>query len=1102
VSEFLAEARVLVLPDTTKFAATLKAELETIAKASAITVPVIAAPVGAGAAAARGTQTVLRREIELTGAAAAGASAGVGKFAKAQTLAATAAQKLAFAQAPVVDAASALGAAQITATRSSAAFAAAQKANTAALAAESAQLQAATAKTLGLAGAQRAEASTALAAARTQAAHASSLGFVSRGAGATGLSLLGVRGATLAANKEFLAGAAAIAIFAKSVGIAASFEQELNVFRVTAGATADEMDRVGQAAKELGADITLPSVSAGDAAAAMTELAKAGLSVQDSIAGARGVLQLATAAQIDNATATNIAASALNAFGLGGEQAVHVADLLANAANEAQGGIADMGGALANVASVSRQVGISLTDTVALLTLLAKNGIQGASAGTVLRVALLRLVAPSTAAAKIIKDLGIRIRDAQGNIRPQVFADFAKATENLSAKQRDADAAIVFGARGIRAAAIFGREGAAAFNEMAIAVDRSGTASEIAGARTEGFSGQVNALKSNLETLGISLGTLAIGPLSVFLDNLNTGIGFLNDFADGLERVGKIKIPPITIGIGFKFKVPGTGGTVGSVVGRLIKEEISQALLGATTLVIAPPLPLIIQGKRIFDALSGGAKKAKVDVEKLSQAFAEQGSILKDNKGFIQEVADRLGRFPTEKELRFIVNADDARKALDKVVEDARKAGTLSAAALAENFRRESQAVAGTLTEPLQRGLRDFVQAAEKAGDEGGKKLVKAFNDAQIRGQLQAQRTAVSRAQAFGGTGLAELEAELARIDRVIAKAERRGTRGPRLQGLFDERRSVINQIASINASFAAETKKKADEIKSNREKADQAIIDSLEVKEAPVQNLILRAQRTKSLRDDIKFAKQLRDIINQQIQVVRNSVKDVQKRAAEIRRLILERTKAENDIRNLQRQQREQAAQDREARLARQDESVQLDIELAQITKNRAAEIRAHNARIKLLQQRIRNAKGNQLEIKRLRVEIAREKAALKDLKGEVDDRGKAFKELTFSFLQTQQGFAANLLGNLIPGGATGGLVGGGAAQGLLAPQFTPGAAIEKEAAVSGARERGVSSGQGSTQIQLLRSILRTLQNIHGRAGHPEARYQKATSGSTMDVL
>ncbi len=213
---------------------------------------------------------------------------------------------------------------------------------------------------------------------------------------ATALAAAGARGATLAASFEFLAGAAIATGLFKSIQLASKLETELNVFKVTAGATADEMKRVSDAAKQLGADITLPAVSANSAADAMTELAKAGLSVNDSIAAARGTLQLSTAAQLDTATAVNITASALNAFGLAGTQAVHVADLLAGAADAAQGGIGDMGGALSSVASVARQAGVSVEDTVALLTLLAKNGIQGAEAGTALRVALIRLIAPST----------------------------------------------------------------------------------------------------------------------------------------------------------------------------------------------------------------------------------------------------------------------------------------------------------------------------------------------------------------------------------------------------------------------------------------------------------------------------------------------------------------------------------------------------------------------------------------------------------------------------------------------------------------------------------------------------------------------------------
>ena len=92
----------------------------------------------------------------------------------------------------------------------------------------------------------------------------------------------------------------------------------------------------------------------------MTELAKAGLSVRDSLAGARGVLQLSAAAQIGIADATELSASALNAFQLAGGEAVHVADLLANAANNAQGSISDMGLALRQSAAVAKLVGISL----------------------------------------------------------------------------------------------------------------------------------------------------------------------------------------------------------------------------------------------------------------------------------------------------------------------------------------------------------------------------------------------------------------------------------------------------------------------------------------------------------------------------------------------------------------------------------------------------------------------------------------------------------------------------------------------------------------------------------------------------------------------
>jgi TP901 family phage tail tape measure protein len=55
------------------------------------------------------------------------------------------------------------------------------------------------------------------------------------------------------------------------------------------------MKRVAERSRELGKDITLPGISAKDAALAMVELGKAGLSVNDTMAASKGVLSLAKA---------------------------------------------------------------------------------------------------------------------------------------------------------------------------------------------------------------------------------------------------------------------------------------------------------------------------------------------------------------------------------------------------------------------------------------------------------------------------------------------------------------------------------------------------------------------------------------------------------------------------------------------------------------------------------------------------------------------------------------------------------------------------------------------------------------------------------------
>lgn len=344
----------------------------------------------------------------------------------------------------------------------------------------------------------------------------------SRGVAATSLAQFGLRGATLAATSAFLAGAASLTALAKAVGLATSFNSQLSVFGAVTGATADQIRQVSEAAKALGKDLTLPGVTATDAATAMTELAKAGLSVRDAIAGARGVLQLAGAANINLAQATEIAASALNAFGLSGRDAVNVADVLANAANAAQGSIVDVGIAFQQAAAVGHQVGLSFRDTTLFITELARAGLTGSDAGTSLRTALIRLINPTKKAKDIFKELGISIRDAQGNLRPEFFVNLGDALAKMSKKQRDATLAIIGGQDAVRALAILSRQSIKTLLDQRDALDTAGTAAKVNAARMVGLAGAGANLQNTIESLALSLGQKAV-PSLVGATNAVTG---------------------------------------------------------------------------------------------------------------------------------------------------------------------------------------------------------------------------------------------------------------------------------------------------------------------------------------------------------------------------------------------------------------------------------------------------------------------------------------------------------------------------------------------------------------------------------------------------
>ena len=352
--------------------------------------------------------------------------------------------------------------------------------------------------------------------------------------------VLGVFGGNLLTSAVETVGRGLLDFGKSAITAAGDLESGMNLLQQILGATGGEMDLLRQKAVDLGNDLSLPGVSAADAADAMIELGKAGLSVNDTLAASKGVLQAAKAGNIGVAESASYVSNALLAFKLSGSEATRVADLFAAAANATSADIPDLGQALQQVGAQAAALGIPLEDTITMLGELANVGIKGGDAGTSLKVALQRLVPTTDAATQAYKDMGVSVFDANGNFvgAREAIARLAKGTAGMSQEQKQLTLQTIFGTDAFRAASTLIDQNAAGFDKLKGAVTKQGAAADLAAARTKGFNGALEGFKSQMETVAINIGSKLLGPLTDIIqlvsNNLPVAMGIAGGAIAGL----------------------------------------------------------------------------------------------------------------------------------------------------------------------------------------------------------------------------------------------------------------------------------------------------------------------------------------------------------------------------------------------------------------------------------------------------------------------------------------------------------------------------------------------------------------------------------------
>ena len=369
-----------------------------------------------------------------------------------------------------------------------------------------------------------------------------------------------------------------------AISVAANFDDAMSQVQGALGDASADMDGLRTLALQLGSDTVF---SATEAAQAMVELAKGGLSEAEIKGGALAAsMDLAAAGQLNLADAAETTVQMMGSFGLGAEDATRIANALAGAANASSADVSDLTQAMSQCSAQASLAGWSLEDTAAALALFADHGVKGSDAGTSLKTMLQRLSAPTDQAADAMEAYGLEVRDSNGKMKDitGIADELTGKLGTLSDAERDAALQTIFGSDASRAAAILMQSGSEGLQKYIAATNDATAAETMANAQKGELSWALENMGGVIESASIAFGS-ALAPA------ITAVAGVIGNVAEAFASLPSGAQTAIAVVLALVAAVGPLLVVFGSVVAML--PALSEGLLllgGAFAVPLAPAL--------------------------------------------------------------------------------------------------------------------------------------------------------------------------------------------------------------------------------------------------------------------------------------------------------------------------------------------------------------------------------------------------------------------------------------------------------------------------------------------------------------------------------
>lgn len=311
------------------------------------------------------------------------------------------------------------------------------------------------------------------------------------------------------------------------VGLTAEFSDSMLKVQALSGATGDEFEQLKALAMEMGRTTAHSASSASDA---LGYMALAGWNTEQMMSGLPAVLSLASAGQLELATASDIVTDTMSMFKMSAEEAGRASDVFAKVQASTNTDVTMLGEAMKYAGATANAFGLDIETTSALLGIMANSGIKASSAGTSLKSILARLAAPTKQVTNGFELLGVSMTDSEGNMKDLsvLLPEIKGAMENLSEAQQVQVAKNIAGSEAMSGFLAIVNGSTDALPELTDALyNAGGFAEQTANTMESGLGGAIRSLQSAWEGFQLKLGekvepalTEAVRQLTNFVNEL------------------------------------------------------------------------------------------------------------------------------------------------------------------------------------------------------------------------------------------------------------------------------------------------------------------------------------------------------------------------------------------------------------------------------------------------------------------------------------------------------------------------------------------------------------------------------------------------------